>query len=166
MEFNEAKQKYIQAWGSLGSSWGINRTMAQIHALLLISPEPLSTEDIMEELKVSRGNVNMNVRTLIDWGMAEKVLVAGERKEFFKSEKDIMSLAVQIAKERKRRELDPLIKVLNETQNVEGKSPASKEFKKVNKDLLKFAKQAEGAINVFMSSNQSWFFRILSKLKG
>lgn len=166
MEFKEAKQKYIQTWGSLGSSWGINRTMAQIHALLLVSPDALSAEEIMDELKISRGNVNMNVRTLIDWGMAEKVLIAGERKEFFKTDKDIMTLAVQVAKERKKRELDPLIKVLNELQQVKGNSKAAKEFKKVNKDLLKFAKQAESAINVFMNSNQSWFFRILSRLKG
>ena len=88
MEFSEGKQKFIQTWGTLGSSWGISRTMAQVHALLLISPEALTTEEVMEDLKVSRGNANMNLRDLMDWGLISKVLVAGERKEYFVAEKD------------------------------------------------------------------------------
>src|ERR1700741_4977652 len=101
MKYNEAKDKFIQTWGTLGSSWGISRTMAQVHALLLISPEPLSTEEIMEDLKISRGNSNMNVRDLIDWGLVYKELKAGERKEFFRAEKDIWKVAKQIIKERR-----------------------------------------------------------------
>ena len=66
MDLQEGKEKFIQSWGALGSSWGVNRTMAQIHALLLISPEPMSAEEIMEELKISRGNANMNIRALIE----------------------------------------------------------------------------------------------------
>src|SRR5438046_438408 len=111
MKYNEAKDKFIQVWGKLGSSWGINRTMAQVHALLLISPEPLSDEDIMEELKISRGNANMNLRELINWGLVEKEHVKGERREFFSAEKDIWKVAMQIAKERKKRELEPVQKL-------------------------------------------------------
>ena len=102
MEFEEAREKYIHAWGALGSSWGINRTMAQIHALLLVSTEPISTEDIMDELQVSRGNANMNIRTLIDWGLAKKIVKSGERRDFFITEKDIWELGVQVVKERKK----------------------------------------------------------------
>ncbi|MEQ8808221.1 MAG: helix-turn-helix domain-containing protein [Imperialibacter sp.] len=87
MEYNEAKRKFIEAWGTLGSSWGINRAMAQMHALLLISTKPLSTEDIMEELQISRGNVNMNIRALMDWGIVQKEHKIGERKEFFSADK-------------------------------------------------------------------------------
>ena len=83
MEFKESKEKFIQSWGVLGSSWGINRTMAQIHALLLISPEILSTEEIMDELQISRGNANMNIRGLMDWGIVTKHFKTGERKDFF-----------------------------------------------------------------------------------
>ena len=96
MELQEGKDKFIQAWGTLGSHWGINRTMAQVHALLLISPEALSAEEIMAELNISRGNANMNVRTLMDWGIVTKVVKSGERKEFFFSDKDIWDLAKQI----------------------------------------------------------------------
>ncbi|MCB0624548.1 MAG: transcriptional regulator, partial [Saprospiraceae bacterium] len=81
MDLREGKEKFIQSWGALGSSWGVNRTMAQIHALLLISPEALSADEIMEDLMVSRGNANMNLRALIDWGLVYKELKPGERKE-------------------------------------------------------------------------------------
>ena len=95
MNYEDAKQKYIQAWGTLGSSWGINKAMAQIHALLLVSTEPLSAEDVMNELQMSRGNVNMNLRALMDWGIVEKEHKVGERKEFFSAGKDIWELARQ-----------------------------------------------------------------------
>ena len=165
MKFTEAKEKYIQAWGTLGSSWGINRTMAQIHALLMVATTPLSAEDIMEELKISRGNVNMNLRALMDWGLADKVLISGERKEFFKAEKDIMNISVQVAKKKKKRELDPILKLLNEISEVEGETAEAKEFKKVTKDLLKFAKQTESVLDLYAQSNQNWFFKILGKLR-
>ena len=84
MELAEARQKFIHSWGVLGSNWGINKTMAQIHALLLISNEPISTEDIMEELQISRGNTNMNVRTLMDWGIVTKEHKIGEWKYLIK----------------------------------------------------------------------------------
>ena len=78
MDLPEAKTKFIQAWGAFGSQWGINRSMAQVHALLLISPEPLSTEDVMEQLNISRGNANMNLRALIDWSLVRRVLKTGD----------------------------------------------------------------------------------------
>lgn len=165
MEYSEAKERYIEAWGSLGSSWGVNRTMAQIHALLMIATQPLSTEEIMEELKISRGNANMNVRALLDWGLAKKVLIPGERKEYFATDKDPMALAAQVAKERKKRELDPIIKLLNEVTAVQGNGEEVKEFKKVTSDLLGFAKQADSVINTFIQSNANWFFKILGKIK-
>lgn len=120
MTHTEARDKFIQTWGTLGSSWGISRTMAQVHALLLISPDPLSAEEIMEELKISRGNVNMNVRDLIDWGLVMKELKAGERKEFFKAEKDIWKVAKQIIRERRKREIEPVLKVLDELKRTKG----------------------------------------------
>ena len=104
MKLAEAKSQFIQAWGTLGSKWGINRTMAQLHALLMVSPEPLSTEDMMAELNISRGNVNMNIRDLMDWGLVEKTFKQGDRKEYFWAEKDVWKITKQVAKERKKRE--------------------------------------------------------------
>ncbi|MEO1437965.1 MAG: MarR family transcriptional regulator, partial [Bacteroidota bacterium] len=122
MELQEAKDKFIQAWGTLGSSWGINRTMAQVHALLLISDDPLSAENIMGELKISRGNANMNVRALIDWGLVFKELKPGERKEYFVAEKNMWDIVRQIIVQRKKKELEPIVKILNEVSNVEDDS--------------------------------------------
>ena len=80
MKNQEAKQEFINLWGVLGSQWGINRSMAQIHALLLLTPETLTTEEIMEQLQLSRGNANMNIRELINWNLVYKQFVPGERK--------------------------------------------------------------------------------------
>ncbi|WP_416865784.1 MAG: GbsR/MarR family transcriptional regulator [Imperialibacter sp.] len=165
MEYNEAKKKFIEAWGTLGSNWGINRAMAQIHALLLISTEPLSTEDIMDELQMSRGNVNMNVRGLMDWGIVNKEHKIGERKEFFTAGKDIWELARQVSKERRRREIEPIIKVLSQVQDVTGDNKEQlKEFKKVTSDLQDFSLKVDGVLDKFTKSDQNWFYKLLMKL--
>jgi len=129
MNYKEAKDKFISTWGVLGSSWGINKAMAQIHALLWISPEPLSMEDIMEELQISRGNTSMNLRQLIDWGIVYKESKAGDRKEYFASEKEVQELARQVAKERSKREIKPVIRVLKEVSSIkDDKSEKTKEL--------------------------------------
>jgi DNA-binding transcriptional regulator GbsR (MarR family) len=165
MRYTEAKDELIQAWGNLGYSWGLNKTMAQIHALLLVSTKPLTTEDIMEELSISRGNANMNVRALLDWGIVSRISVPGERKEFFKSEKDIWALARQVAKERRKRELEPILKVLKEVNEIQTDgSEETKEFKKVVKELRSFAEKSDGLIDTFIKSEESWFWNTVLKM--
>lgn len=165
MEYNEAKQKFIQAWGALGSSWGINKAMAQIHALLLISTEPLSTEEVMEELRMSRGNVNMNMRGLMDWGIVKKELKAGERKEYFYTGKDIGELARQVARERRKREIEPIVRVLAEVRNVTGNDKkATAEFKKVTSELHDFSSKVDGMMEKFSKADQAWLYKLLMKL--
>ena len=140
MEQLEAKNKFIQAWGTLGSNWGINKAMAQIHALLLLATEPLSAEEIMEQLQMSRGNVNMNLRALMDWGIVKKEYKIGERKEFFSTGKDVWDLAKQVSKERRRREIEPILKMLQEVQVVSGENKEDvDEFKKVTGELFDFS---------------------------
>src|SRR6187455_3515552 len=130
MKLPEAKQQFISSWGAFGTHWGINRTMAQIHALLLVSPDPLTQDDIMEGLNISRGNTNMNIRELINWGLVDRVILSGERKEYFTAEKDVWKVATQIIKERKKRELDPLLKLLAQLENIDGdkKDKETKQF--------------------------------------
>lgn len=164
MKYQEAKDKFIQAWGALGSSWGINRAMAQIHALLIISTEALSAEEIMEELQMSRGNVNMNIRSLIDWGIVEKVHKMGERKEFFVAGKDVLELARQVSRERRRREVDPIIRVLEQVQDVSGNDDKVKEFKSVTAGLKDFSMKVDGVLDKFVHSDKNWFYRFLMKL--
>lgn len=165
MKYQEAKAQLIQAWGNLGYSWGLNKTMAQIHALLMISPKALSTEEIMDELSISRGNANMNVRALLDWGIISRVSVPGERKEYFKSEKDIWALARQVARERRKRELEPIIKVLKEVSEVQtDSSEQTKEFKKVVKELRGFAEKSDALLETFIRAEESWFWNSVVKL--
>lgn len=164
MEYNEAKQKFIQAWGTLGSNWGINKAMAQIHALLLLATEPLSAEEIMEELQMSRGNVNMNLRALMDWGIVRKEHKVGERREFFTTGKDVWDLAKQVSKERRRREIEPILRVLEEVQKVSGDNKKEVvEFKKVTGELFDFSVKVDGMIDKFTKSDQTWFYKLLMK---
>ncbi len=165
MEFKEAKNKFIQTWGSLGSQWGINKTMAQIHALLMISPEPLSMENIMEELLISRGNASMNLRALMDWGIVYKEFKSGERKEFFTAEKDLDELAVKIAKERSKREIKPALKVLKEVSSIEkNKSNETKHFVEKTNELYDFVLKADNMIEKATEFQDNWIGRMLLKM--
>jgi DNA-binding transcriptional regulator GbsR (MarR family) len=166
MKLTESKEKFINAWGTLGTSWGINRTMAQVHALLLISPDVLSAEEIMDELNISRGNANMNVRTLIDWGLVQKELIPGERKEYFKAEKDIYKVFKQIAKERRKRELEPIFKVLEEVKNVDGdkRDRNIKAFVETIEEIERFTHKADRTLETLIKADESWLIGSFMKL--
>jgi len=166
VKLEEAKLQFIQAWGKLGSEWGINRTMAQVHALLLITPESLTTEEIMEKLSISRGNANMTLRDLIGWGLVEKQLKPGERKEYFYADKNTWNIARQVARERRKRELDPVIKILDELSKVEGdeKDVAYKTFHKTVKDINKLAKNVDKTLETMLKADESWFWGSILKI--
>lgn len=164
MEFPEGKEKFLQAWGTLGSSWGINRTMAQIHALLLISPEALSADDIMEELKISRGNANMNLRALMDWGLVNKELQAGKRREFFVAEKDMWTVVKNIIVQRKKRELEPMIRALDELANVQGTGEDALEFARVIKEIRLFSNKADATLDSLVKADSNWFMGTFLKM--
>ena len=166
MKLPEAKEKFIQSWGSLGSNWGINRTMAQIHALFLISDHLLSAEDVMEILQISRGNTNMNIRTLIDWGLVYKEYQAGERKEFFRGEKDIWKVTQRVIKSRQRQELDPMLDVLTFLANVkieDEKSESVKNFKSQINSIKSFSELADRSLTKISGSEENWFLRTFMK---
>lgn len=106
------KDDFVVQWGALGSQWGVNRTMAMIHALLLVSPAPLTTDEVMAALQISRGNANTNLRDLVSWGLLRNVVVRGDRKDRYEAEKDVWKIFCTVARERKRRETEPAGKVL------------------------------------------------------
>jgi DNA-binding transcriptional regulator GbsR (MarR family) len=103
-----AMEKIVRFWGEMASNWGINRTMAQIYALLYLEGAPLHTDDIMQQLDISRGNANMNLRSLVDWNIVRKMRRAGSRKDFYVAEKDLWDATAQIIRERERREIRPV----------------------------------------------------------
>lgn len=166
MKLTEAKQQFISSWGAFGTHWGINRTMAQIHALLLISPDPLTQDDIMEELNISRGNTNMNIRELINWGLVDRVLISGERKEFFSAEKDIWKVVKQIVKERKKRELEPMLQLLDKLEAVDGdkKDRDVKTFVDTISGIKKLGKQADKTLDTMIRAEETWFVGALMKV--
>ena len=166
MKFTEAKKQFIQTWGTLGSEWGINRSMAQVHALLLISAKPLTTEDVMEDLSISRGSANMNLRDLINWTLVSKELVPGDRKEYFVAEKDIWEIARRIARERKRREIEPVLKALNLLKDIEG-APTAEDldaFTGTVSNLSDFVGKMDKSVELMLKADESWFFGTLLKL--
>ncbi len=165
MKLTEARQQFISSWGAFGTNWGINRTMAQIHALLLISADPMTQDDIMEELNISRGNTNMNIRELVNWGLVERVLLPGERKEFFSAEKDIWKVVKMIVKERKKRELEPMLQLLNKLEAVEGdkKDKGVKTFVETIGSIKKMGQQADKTLDMMIRAEESWFVGNLLK---
>lgn len=165
MKLSEAKEKYIQTWGTFATNWGINRTMAQVHALLLASDKPLSTDEVMKELQVSRGNANMNLRGLMDWGIVKKELVKGDRKEYFVAEKDVWFLFKQITKERRKREIEPVISFLEELKNIEDKdSHEAKEFIKLMEDFSSVTGKINNIMDLAIKSDDHWLVGKITNL--
>jgi DNA-binding transcriptional regulator GbsR (MarR family) len=109
-----AAQKFILHWGEMGTRWGINRTVAQVHALLFLSPRPIAAEEIARTLSVARSNVSTSLRELQGWRIVRAVSVFGDRRQHFESMKDLLEMFRVIVEERKRREFDPTIEVVRE----------------------------------------------------
>lgn len=148
------KEDFIAQWGALGSQWGINRTMAMIHSLLLVSPKPLTTDEVMNRLSISRGNANTNLRDLVGWGLVRQVIVKGERKDHYEAEKDVWKIFCTVAKERKRRETEPASKVLQNCID-RAKGINTSEAKELRKQLV--------ALNEFVTLANTLMEQIASK---
>lgn len=164
MNLTEQQLKFVQTWGILGTNWGINKTMAQIHALLMISEKALSTEEMMETLQISRGNTNMNVRALVEWGLGQKEIVVGERKDFYSAKKDIWHIARQIAEQRRKRELEPVIQALTEIKKDTPKTKENKEMLMRVDDIQDFALKVGGMLEKFEKSDEKWFYKLILKM--
>ena len=121
----EARDRFIALWGQMASNWGIPRTMAEVHALLYIAGEPMNTDAVMSSLGVSRGSASMTLRDLEQWGIVSRVHLRGDRKEYFKAEQDIWKLFRTILRERKKREIDPLLEALRTCRDMTVQRSAS-----------------------------------------
>ncbi len=161
-----AREDFVSQWGTIGSAWGINRTMAQIHALLLTANQPQSTDEIMDELRISRGNANTNLRDLVGWGLVRPVLRKGERKEYFEAEKDIWKMFCIIARERKRREISPAMEVLRQcADRTRGhKTSDARMFHEQMQSLLEFLRLGERVLEHIASSEQSKVLKLAAKV--
>lgn len=105
---DDSQKKFIELWGDMGAKWGVPRSMTELHALLYIVGIPLNTDEIMKLLSISRGNVSMTLRTLLDWGIITRTQKRDDRKDYYVAEQDVWKLFSTVARARKRRELEPL----------------------------------------------------------
>jgi HTH-type transcriptional regulator, glycine betaine synthesis regulator len=112
-----AQDRFIASWGQMGSTWGINRTMAEVHALLYITARPLCTDDVMERLEISRGNASMSLRALVDWAIVSRVHKRGDRKEYYQAEGDPWGILKAVIAERMKREIHPVLASLAEIRD-------------------------------------------------
>ena len=122
-DLSSVQQKFVLHWGEMGLKWGINRTVAQIHALLYLSPKPLTAEDICDALGVARSNVSNSLRELQNWGIIKVVHIMGDRRDHFEAMKDVWEMFRIVLAERKKREVDPTIEMLrNSVQELKNES--------------------------------------------
>lgn len=129
-------EKFVLHWGEMGTRWGVNRTVAQIHALLYLSPRALNAEEIAKTLSIARSNVSTSLRELESWGIVKPVHLLGDRREHYEAMKDVWEMARIILDERKRREIDPTLNVLREClREVDGKG---REMRERLKAMLEF----------------------------
>jgi DNA-binding transcriptional regulator GbsR (MarR family) len=163
MNYKETQDEFVQLWGRLGTNWGINKAMAQIHALLLSVENPLTTDEIMEQLLVSRSNANLNIRSLMDWGLVYKKHVPGDRKEYFIAEKDMWDVAVKIMTERRRREVEPVVKDLKNLAVFEANTFEEKNFKKMLNDTIDLSEKLTSIGTMVEKADKFSFFKWIIK---
>jgi len=164
----QTREEFVVQWGALGSQWGINRTMAQIHALLMTASEALSTDTVMEALKISRGNAHSNLKELIAWGLVRSIVRIGERREYFEAEKDVWKIFATVVRERKRREIEPALQVLRQCaadskgiNTVDGKA-----FHEQIHKLEEFVELANTLSDKISRMNHGFALKMAAKLLG
>jgi DNA-binding transcriptional regulator GbsR (MarR family) len=163
-----AREEFVAQWGAMGSQWGINRTMAQIHALLMTVPEPLDTDAVMEELEISRGNAHTNLKELVAWGLVRIVVRKGERRDFFEAEKDVWKIFTTVARERKKREIEPALEVLRRCAEVtEGmETEEGRAFHEQMKQLEEFVAFASTMADRVAAMKHGFALQMAAKMFG
>ena len=154
---------FIRRWGEMGQVWGINRTMAEIHALLYIVGAPQCTDDVMERLHISRGNASMSLRALCDWGIVRRMHRRGERREYFETLSDVWEMFSIIAAERKRREMDPVLETIRQCQQMLDEQTIGKAAKN---EAVQITRQRLHGMEDFMSVTNKIFQQFVGNAKS
>ena len=155
---------FIRRWGEMGQTWGINRTMAEIHALLYICGTPLCTDDVMERLNISRGNASMSLRALCDWGIIRRMHKRGERREYFESLTDVWEIFSIIATERKRREMDPVLETIKQCRQMLGEASLGK--RAADQESVRITRQRLAGMEQFMEATNKIFQQFVGNAKS
>jgi DNA-binding transcriptional regulator GbsR (MarR family) len=144
--------QFVEAWGAMGALWGINRSVAKVHALLMASEGHLSLEEIAEKLQISKGNASMSLRELRTFGVVRQVEVPGDRRDFYVTEPDVWTMFFRILKERKRREFDPALEAIHRLLERPG---ARGEVLGRLQQMSKLLTTVEGVVNRFIEDPAS-----------
>lgn len=161
-----AQKKFVLHWGELGTRWGLNRSVAQIHALLYLSPQPLTADELALLLSLARSNVSTSLRELQGWGLVRVVHVMGDRRDHFDTVRDVWEMFTIIVEQRKRREIDPTIAVLREcAAEIDRNTSEDKEARKRIREMLGFFEQATSVYEDFRGL-PGGVLRQIWKLKG
>ena len=163
-QLRTAQDLFIRRWGEMGQTWGINRTMAEIHALLYITGQGLCTDDVMERLNISRGNASMSLRALCDWGIIRRLHKRGERREYFESLSDVWEMFSIIAAERKRREMDPVLETIRQCQRMLDEQTLGKAAAK--QETVQLTRQRLAGMEEFMDVTNRIFQQFVGNAKS
>ena len=161
MDLIQAKEKFIHEWGTLCNNWGVNKTMGQVHALMLVAKDDLCADDIMEELQISRGNANMNLRALLEWRLIEKKHKAGCRKDYYQAQKDLNEVFRIIVENRKKKEFDPLLRLVTDLKSVKPRCEESNEFCQMVNKIGIYTHKVDRALEAITSTKLDWFSKIM-----
>lgn len=157
-QFEAARTLFVRRWGEMGTTWGISRSMAEIHALLFLSSEPLCTDDVMEQLQVSRGNASVNLRALVDWGLISRVHHKGDRKEYFVSLTNVWQMFETITRQRKRREVEPIIEAIERCRDMvadrSDRSATTAAYRERLDNMLEFLNAISSLFNLVLRLGQ------------
>lgn len=172
---DRSKALFIRRWGELSGYWGINRTMAELHALLYISAEPLCTDDIMAALQISRGNTSMNLRQLVNWGLIGRVHKKADRKEYFIAEINVWEMFQTIVRERRRREVEPIIETIARCRQMVNEQMAelnpeqhheAEVYQRRLASMDEFLTGVNGLLNTLLASGEGGMLQLRTLMKG
>lgn len=162
--FDAANTLFIRRWGEMGATWGISRTMAEVHALLYLATQPLCTDDVMERLAISRGSASMNLRELENWGLVQRIHRRGDRKDYFQAEQDVWQMFETIMRERRRREVLPIMETIERCIAMVDDSRgalrgqarnAAADWRKKYTDILEFCEMMNTLFNLMSKAGRS-----------
>jgi DNA-binding transcriptional regulator GbsR (MarR family) len=150
MDLTRPMERYVVHWGEMGARWGVNRSVAQIHALLYLSAKPLTAEEIADTLSIARSNVSTSLKELQGWGLANLVHVLGDRRDHFETEKDVWKIALTIIEQRKQREIDPTMGTLAQCVEEAKQDPSTP------RDVM----ERMAAVLSFVETSTSWYEQV------
>ncbi|NRB17815.1 MAG: MarR family transcriptional regulator [Rhodobacteraceae bacterium] len=151
-----AKSQFVLYWGDMGGQWGVNRSVAQIHALLFLSVSPLNAEQISRELGIARSNVSNSLKELVGWKLIRRIPVPGDRREHFSAETDVWEMAMRIAQGRKEREIDPAISAISDCLEKAATEP------EIHPEVLKRMQEMQA----FLTTVDTWYGQMLNVPKS